>query len=86
MSRTAAALADLRFGLKFAAKRYRGYAERDDQAENAGLYRQLAGERSKDAVSLDREALQSGLTQEAPTIGEKTAGPLLGMGMVKRCL
>lgn len=80
MSRTAAALADLRFGLKFAAKRYLGYADRVDKADNAGLFRQLADERLEDAARLDQEAGQNGLAQEAPTIGEKTAGPLLGMG------
>jgi hypothetical protein len=80
MSRTAAALADLRFGLKFAAKRYLRYAERVDKADNAGLYRQLADERLEDAASLGQKAGQNGLAHEAPTIGDKTAGPLLGMG------
>ncbi|WJS84164.1 alpha/beta hydrolase [Paracoccus sp. TOH] len=80
MSRTAAALADLRFGLKFAAKRYLGYADRIDTADNAGFYRQIAGERLEDAARLDQEAGQNDLAQEASTIGEETAGPLLGMG------
>ena len=61
MSRTAAALADFRFGLKFAAKRYLGYADRVDKADNAGLYRQLADESLEDAARLDQEAGQNGL-------------------------
>jgi esterase/lipase superfamily enzyme len=80
MSKTAAALADLRFGLAFAAKRYLGYSERVDKANNAGLYRHLADERLEDAARLDQEADQNGLAPEAPTIGESTAGALLGMG------
>ncbi|HEY0214427.1 MAG TPA: alpha/beta hydrolase [Paenirhodobacter sp.] len=80
MSMTSPALADLRFSLNFAAKRYLVYSERVDKSDNADLYRQLAAERFEDAARLYQEADQNGLARDVPTIDEKTAGPLLGMG------
>lgn len=80
MTLIAAALADLRFGLRFAARRYRSYARTEDPADNAGLFLSLADDRLDDAADLDRAADGSGLTGDDPTIREETAGPLLGMG------
>lgn len=80
MAVTADALADLRFSLKFAARRYRGYAAMEDAADNAGLFHALSDERDIDADDLDRAADRSGLGQGHPTVSDDTAGPLLGMG------
>lgn len=79
MAVTASALADLRFGLTFAAGRYRRYAHMEDPADNAGLFLSLADERVDDAEDLDRAAYDSRLAGD-PTISDETAGPLLGMG------
>src|SRR5690554_1681253 len=81
MALTAAAVADLRFGLRFVVNRYRSYVRMEDAADNAGLYMTLADERHDDADLLDRAADGSGLAAGDPTIGEETAGPLLGMGV-----
>ncbi len=76
----ASALADLRFGLRFAAGRYRSYALMDNLADNSGLFLSLADERKDDANYLDRVADGSGYGQSDPTMNAETAGPLLGMG------
>ncbi len=81
MALTAAAVADLRFSLRFVVNRYRRYARMEDAADNSGLYMTLADERQDDADLLDRAADGSGLVAGDPTIGEDTAGPLLGMGV-----
>lgn len=80
MAVTADALADLRFSLRFAACRYRGYAAMEDTADNADLFLTLADERGGDADDLDRAADENGLRQGRPTISDDTAGPLLGLG------
>jgi esterase/lipase superfamily enzyme len=80
MAISAAAVADLKFGLRFAASRYRAYANIDSPADNTGLFLSIAKERQEDADALDRAALQDGLSQGIPTITDETAGTLLGMG------
>jgi len=78
MTVTADALADLRFGLRFAAKRFRSYAEQIDLPDNAGLFRELASERNEDAESLDHIAEEIGLDDGRPTIDVDNAGTALG--------
>ncbi|MFE0017899.1 alpha/beta hydrolase [Mesorhizobium sp. NPDC059054] len=80
MALTAAALADLHFGLRFAAGRYKAYANMDNSAGNAELFLSMSHERQGDAADLDQTAHQSGLALRDPTISNETAGPLLGMG------
>jgi esterase/lipase superfamily enzyme len=76
----AAALADLRFGLRFAATRYHSYALMEDPADNSGLFLQLSNERNGDADVLDSVADVNELGQIDPMFNAHTAGPLLGMG------
>ena len=76
----ARALADLRFGLRFAAGRYHSYALMEDPADNSGLFLSLSDERKGDADDLDRVADRNGLSQIGPMFNAHTAGPLLGMG------
>lgn len=80
MAVIADALADLRFGLRYAATRFRRYAEHADLPDNAGLFRALAFEREDDAGNLDRVAEEAGLDDGRPTIDEDNAGIILGMG------
>lgn len=80
MAVIADALADLRFSLRFAARRYRRYAAMEDTAQNAGLFRSLSDERDIDAEDLDRAADVDGIGQGLPTISDDVAAPLLGMG------
>ena len=80
MASTATALADLRFGLRFAAGRYRRYACLENPEDNVRLFRSLADERETDANDLDHAIDGSGLTQSNPTFSDESVGPLLGMG------
>jgi hypothetical protein len=80
MAITVTALADLRFGLRFAAKRYRQFAEVHHQKENADLFLSLADERSNDAHEVDEAAASAGLAHAEPTINDDTAGSLFGLG------
>ena len=80
MTATADALADLRFGLRFAAKRFRIYAEKTYVSDNAGLFRELASERSDDAENLDRIVKETGFEEGRSTIDPDNAGTVLGMG------
>lgn len=80
MAATADALADLRFGLRFAADRFGSYAEQIDLPKNAGLFRELASERYEDASTLDRIAKETRLHDGRPTIDADNAGTALGLG------
>jgi hypothetical protein len=80
MAITATALADLRFGLRFAAKRYRQFAEVHRPRANADLFLSLADERSNDANEVDEAAASARLAHAQPTIDDDTAGSLLGLG------
>lgn len=74
------ALSDLRFGLGFAADRYRHYGHLEVADDNAALFFSLADERADDAQRL-REAVNiAGLAPAAPTMDAQTIGPLLGFG------
>ena len=80
MSVTANALADLRFGLRFAAERFGSYAEYADFSDSSELFRALASERNRDARDLDRIAEQTGLEDGMPTLDIDNVGRALGMG------
>ncbi|MFC4294982.1 alpha/beta hydrolase [Novosphingobium tardum] len=81
MAVISAAVADLSFGLKFAASRYRSYAFSEDTADNSGLFLGLAEERELDAANLDSAAGEGGLELGQSTFDDQNAGPLLGMGV-----
>jgi hypothetical protein len=80
MAVTAIALADLRFGLRFASRRYRSFARDNDPADNAGLFLELARERSNDAKEIDEAAASASLVNADPTINDDNADSLLGLG------
>src|SRR3954468_24979123 len=80
MAVTAVALADLRFGLRFASGRYRSFARDNDPADNAGLFIQLARERSNDANEIEEAAASTGILDADPTINDENANSLLGLG------
>lgn len=80
MAVTADALADLRFGLHFAAERFRSYAEHVDLPHNAELFHSLAVEREYDAANLDRVSAESDLHDGIPNLDAGNAGIALGMG------
>lgn len=80
MAVTAVALADLCFSLRFAAARYRIYADTQDPAQMSPLLILLADERDNDADDVNKAASESGVSPENPIINHETAGPLLGMG------
>lgn len=80
MSLTANALADLRFGLRFAAERFGSYADYADFSYSSELFRALASERNRDARDLDRIAEQTGLEDGMPTLDIDNVGRALGMG------
>jgi esterase/lipase superfamily enzyme len=80
MAVTGGALADLRFGLSFAASRYRSYAEINDPANNSDLFLSMAIERQYDADHLARVEDESGLAHGDATISDENAGSLLGLG------
>jgi esterase/lipase superfamily enzyme len=80
MSAIAAAIEDLRFGLDFAAQRYRGFAEHIDQGDAARLLRTLADERSGDADALEDAAREAELPAMPATIDPRSAAELLHLG------
>jgi esterase/lipase superfamily enzyme len=80
---TATALADLRFGLQFAAKRYRQFAELRDPSDNARLFLSLADERSGDAHQVDAAATSAGFAHAQATIDDDIGSSLLGLGTEK---
>ncbi len=79
MAVSAIAIADLRFGLRFAAKRYRSFAQVNDSIENAGLFLALADERLDDANEIEKAAISADLAAD-PTINDDAADALLGLG------
>lgn len=80
MSATSTAVEDLKFGLSFAAQQYRHFAERIDYSNAARLVRALADERSSDSDALAYAARQSHLSLAQPTLDQRSAAQLLGMG------
>jgi esterase/lipase superfamily enzyme len=81
----AAAIADLRFGLDYASRRYGQFLNHSEFAlieypAAARLLGELADERASDVEKLDVAAKAAGLSLAEPTLDEKSAGPLLGMG------
>ncbi|MGX9854571.1 alpha/beta hydrolase [Limimaricola variabilis] len=79
MAVTARALADLRFGLRFAADRYLQFSQADDLSKNGQLFLSLANERLHDADALDEAAVNEGYDNADPTIKPDPSGRLLGL-------
>ena len=80
MSVTAAALADFRFALGFAAETYRIFTEVIDDVEGAEFVVQLANERHSDATVIDEVTSAAEITLGQPTIVSAEVGQLLGLG------